>query len=130
MKDTKFTIPTKATVYNTANVEINPIDFINSMRKAYGIEDIESYLPIDCRGYKQHYSTSNVHILSKAEKTNTHDIPRLVRQNYYIETDCAGTVINEERKGYKFTITDDPKIISLFEALNALETAINNLNNK
>ena len=143
MKDTKFTIPTKAIVYKTANVEINPIDFIHSMRKTYNIEDEKpNQCPLDNK-YKhiRHYPNSSVYEMYKVIKTvkgNTFNseradnTPCLAKQTYFIEK-VPGTndIVWEEISDIHrpFYITDDPKIISLFEALNALETAINNLNN-
>lgn len=143
MKDTKFTIPTKATVYKTANVEINPIDFINSMRKTYGIEDKKS---IQCHldnKYKhiRHYPNSSVYEMYKVIKTvkgNTFNseradnTPCLAKQTYFIEVSGDNGVVWEDISDTHrpFYITDDPKLISLFDALNALETAINNLNNE
>ena len=62
----------------------------------------------------------------------TDNTPCLAKQTYFIEK-VPGTndIVWEEISDIHrpFYITDDPKIISLFEALNALETAINNLNN-
>lgn len=112
-------------VFNKEITEVDPFEFINNIRKTYGIDNPKS-----------NYSEKGIHIcyykVIKTFKSSVHWLeegeenkPCLVLSKAWKE-DEDNDITQMANHTYAY-ITDDPDIIKLYDTLNDLENILNRL---